>query len=245
MAITMPLMMQSCFIVKKIAGADIDHEQFAKAREAKMHEIRLEAGNDILKRLNNGDPIENADISFYLSQNFLNKIAHQYDSSKGFLDQSTTYIIKSVSLSLKNGAAILSLNMTAHNSEHNVDVDIATDCLLSLKVSNNELVTQLEPFNIAPTTTSRGILASADELINNLIKINLANLGKTMPQIKIPLDITNNMTIAGTKTQIKDKINLIIKSPTRIIDYKLKLKEVLIFENKAFVALNIDKVEIK
>lgn len=234
-----------CFIVKKFAGADINALQFEKARESKMLEIRSSSALELAKRLSKNEPVDNADVTFYLGQSLLNKIAHQYDSTKGWLDQATSFIIKGVNLILNNGSAIASLDMIAHNEKHNVDVDLTMDCIMAIEMINNELVLKLEPFNIIPNVTAHGIIASAEEIISNLIKINLGDLSKNFPPLKIPVTFSNQLILQASQVNVQDKINLQIISPQTQIDYKLKLKEVLIFEGRAFVALNLENMEVK
>lgn len=234
-----------CFLVKKIAGADIDAEQFQKAREAKMYEIKSKTSSVLLERLSKPDPISNADITFYLSEEFLNKVARQYNSTNGWLDESTPYTINSVDLKVNYGSAIASMGLKAKSNKYNVLVNLTMDCILNLELKGNELQLQMEPFNIAPAVDAKGLLSSADEIIQNLIKINLANISKSMPPISIPINIANQMAIPGSKTNIKDKVNLLVVNPERIIDYKMKIKEILFLENAAFVALNLEKAEVK
>jgi hypothetical protein len=238
-------MFTGCFLVKKMAGADIDPVQFEKARQAKMLETRMLASSELSNRLTKNDPLDNADITFFLDESLIKKIAKQYEGSTGWLDGSTSYNVDSVDINLLNGSALAEVMLKAHNDKYNVDVEMKLDCIVTFSLEKNELVTHLEPFNISPAVITRGLLASADELIANLIKINVANLGKNFPPLKYPISFANKVNIQGNTINIKDKINLSIYNPNRTLNYKLKLKEVLIFEGRAFVALNIESVEVK
>ncbi len=238
-------LLNGCFVVKKIAGADIDQERFDRAREAKMYEIRSRFSSALAKRLAANDPIENADLTFYLSEEFLNKVAKQYNNTSGWLDESTPYLIKEVDLKVHNGSSIVSLTLLANSRKYNVDVFLTLDCILSLELNGSDIVLNLEPFNISPDVNAKGILSSADEIIHNLIKINLANIGNSIPKLKIPINIDNSITIPGSRTNIKDKFNLLIVNPNRTLNYKLKIKEILFFEKTAFVALNLAGTEVK
>jgi len=239
------LLLTSCSVVKKIAGADFDALQFAKAREAKMFETRFMSASALSSRLAKQQALDASDINFYLSQNLLTRIVKQYDSASGWLDDATSYIIYKSNLSLKNGSAIVSLDLSAHNAKYNVDVDLVLDCIMTLEMTNNELFIKLEPFNISPAVTAAGLLSSTEEIIQNLIKINLANINKNFPPMKIPLEFANAMNVEKSKTVIKDKINMLIISPQRKINYMLKLKEILIFEGSVYVAMNVENLEVK
>lgn len=239
------IILQSCGIIKKIAGADIDPLQFDKAREAKVLEVQFLAATTLAKRLNEGKPLDNADINFYLSESFLNKIAQQYDSTEGWLDPSTSYKILNSKISLYNGSAIATLTMFAHNTSYNVDVMLSMDCLVTFKMLKNELEMSLEPFNISPIADAKGLLGGTDEIIENLIKINLANLSKNFPPLKIPLSFNNDFLLAKASINIKDKINMNVSYNDYPIKFNLKLDEILIFKDKVFVAMSIDKVEVR
>lgn len=239
------LLLSGCFVIKKIAGADIDQERFDKARQAKMYEIRSNHSLLLSKRLATNDPIENADLTFYLSEEFLNKVAKQYNNTSGWLDDATPYLIKEVDLKVHNGSSIVSLTLLANNRKYDVDVFLTLDCILSLELSVSDIVLNLEPFNISPDVSAKGILSSADEIIHNLIKINLANIGNSIPKLKIPINIENSISIPGSRTNIKDKVNLLIVNPNRTLNYKLQLKEILFFEKTAFVGLNLAGTEVK
>jgi hypothetical protein len=234
-----------CFLVKKIAGADIDPARFEKDREAKALEIQAKSMINLKNRLAQSGSLEDADITFYLSESFLNKITHQYDSTSGWLDKSVSYKIKNVSLKLNDGSAIASLGMIAHHDPTGIDVDLMMDCLFIMELVNDDLICKLEPYNISPNVSGGGILASADEIVGNLVKINLAGLSKNFPPLKIPVNFQNQLDFPANKMEIKEKVNMIISNPQRMVNYRIKLKEILIFAGKAFVAMNIENVEVK
>ena len=221
-------MLGGCFLVKKIAGADIDPVQFEKARQAKVLNVRYDH-----------------DITCFISNELINKIARQYENSAGAIDASTTYVIQKVTVSLKNGSGIASLGMKAHSEKYSLDLNLTMDCLIALETVNNELVLKLEPFNITPEVTIGGMFSSADEIVSNLIKINLADMGQKFPPLKIPLNFANQLIIQPTKMEIHDKINMLITSPQRNVGYNLKIKEIWIFDSRAFVAMNVEKVEVR
>lgn len=239
------LSFQSCSIIKKIAGADIDPVQFDKAREAKMTEQKFLASSALAKRLNEGNPFESADIGFFLSEAFLNKIAQQYNSSEGWLDPATSYKILDINLVLFNGSGIATLALLAHNNRYNVDVSLSMDCIVTFRMLKNELEMNLEPFNISPLADAKGLLGGTDEIIENLIKINLANLSKNFPPLKIPLSFSNDFLLQKSNLKIRDKVNMNVSYNDYPIKYNLKLNEILILRGKVFVAMSIDKVEVK
>ncbi|MFC2131131.1 hypothetical protein ACFLSQ_06825 [Bacteroidota bacterium] len=236
--------LNSCSIIENIAGVGFDPEQFAKAREAKIMELRLKSALDLKKRLSTSEPLDNADITIFLNETLVNKLLDQYESATGMLDKSTNYLIKDIKLELLSGSAIASIRLFAHNDEHNIDLELMLDCFLTIEPADKDLALRLEPFNIMPVLTTRGLYSAAKSTINKMIKLNLADLGKKLPPIKIPVNIENKIPVKGSKTDIKSKINISIVNPDRQLSYKLKIKEILFFENKIFIALNLDRIEV-
>ena len=238
-------LLQGCGIVKKMAGADIDPVQFEKARTAKMLAVKMNSAESLARRLAKGDAVENADVTVILEKQLLLKLLAQYNGSQGLLDKATSYVIKDIKLNLYGGCAIDSLALDAKNTQHNVDVALSLDCILAFVQGKNDIELQLEPFNISPEVTVKGWLSSADEIIMNLIKINLADIGKNFPPLKIPLTFDNKFNVEESKTVIKDKANIEIIAPKRIVDYRIRLNEALIFEQNVFISLNLEKIEVK
>jgi hypothetical protein len=236
--------LNSCTVVKWTAGADIDSLQFAKSREAKMLDNRYKSTSKLLARLKSGEPTENADISFYLSPGLMKRILSQYNGSTGWLDGVTSYKILSLDLKLNYGSANVALNLDAHNDTYNVNVKLTMDCLLYLETANNQLFIRIEPYNISPAVNAGGLLGATEEIIANLIKINMADIGKQMPPLQVPVDFTNNIILPANNIIVKDKLNMSIQNPKTVINFKLKLKEVIIFNNAVFVAMNFDNMEV-
>jgi len=233
-----------CFL-KMIAGADIDAEQFKAAREAKMLEIKTKYSEILADKISKGALNDNSDITLSIGPSLINKIASQYDSTKGWLNPENSYIIKGIKTTFNYGSCIATINLTAHNYSYNVNVDLTLDCLITLEIINNELVMQFEPYNISPVVTAKGLLSSAEEVIANLIKINLANLNKNFPPVKIPISIKNYVNMQGTQISVTDKVNMLINSPSRNISYALSIKDILIFKEKVLVYVNTDNIEVK
>ncbi len=233
-----------CAVVKKIAGADVDPEQFAKAREAKVLEVQLAAAHTLSQRLGHG-PLENADLVFYLSQDLVNKAAKQIVGTTGWLDTTTSYTVQSVNVVLYNGSAIASLGLLAHSNTYDVDVQLTMDCSLFFTIEKNELVARIEPFNISPSVKAKGILSNFEEIIKNIIALRVGNLGRDFPPMKYPIDFSSQVRMEGTTTNIAAKLNMQVQNPQRLVRYKLTLKEFLVFSGRAFFALDITNVEAK
>ncbi len=238
------LLLSSCTIVKKITGTDIDPVRFEKAREAKMLEIRSEFAGKMAKKIIDRT-FDKSDITISISQSFINQIVKEYIGSTGQLDQNTSFVINNITPTLNYGSAIISIELEAFNSSHNVTVFLAMDCILAFATDKNEINIRFEPFNIAPVAVTKGLLSSASEIIENLIKINLADLSKKFPPITLPINFKNNFEIKETNTKISDKINLAIKVPERKINYTVSINDIFIFTDNILIALNIDEISVK
>lgn len=209
-----------------------------------MLQLKAQSASKLAERLNNSEPIDNADIILYLDEKFISTIARQYEATSGWLDESTNYIVKKAQIKLYNGSANATLSLMANNITHNITVDLNLDCIFSIQDANGSLFARLEPYNIYPTVTASGLLASSEEIIENLVKINLAELGKNFKDIIIPLDFNNTLTLPGKAFKVKDKINLIATNSERTINYSLKIKEILIFDGKILIAINLNNIEL-
>lgn len=234
-----------CVIIRTVAGANIDADQLAKAREAAMMEVRYKAALSLASRLESNDPITNADMTFYLSSKLAGEAAKQVIGSTGWIDESSSYTVTSVDVALHNGSAIASLGLDVRNASYNVNVQLVMDCIMSLGMERDELVATLEPFNIAPVVTAGGLLSGAEEIIRDVIKIKLARLRNDFPPVKFPVNFVNIVAMNGSETRLRGKANLLLRNPDRELQYTLSLKEVLFFENQVFVAMNVTKVVAK
>ncbi|MFH1052584.1 MAG: hypothetical protein V1779_16820 [bacterium] len=238
-------LLSACGIVEHIAGVGFDNGQFEKARQAKILELQLKSAQALEKRLEAGSGISDYDLTVVLDEKFMNNLLDNYESATGMLDDATDYVIKGVEAKLVNGSAIASFELLAHNETHNIDVNLLLDCLIMIETKGKDLLLKVEPFNISPILTTRGIYSSAEELIKKLIKLNLANLNKSLPPLKIPLNIENEIQIAGSKTDVKSNINLTIINPDRNVKFILKINDILFFNEKILIGLNLDKIEVK
>lgn len=237
-----------CFAVRPFTGAPVDQEQLRKAREAKVLDIRYAGAEELSRRLLRPDPIENADLTLYLSESLLNKTAAQLDSTTGWLDSLTSYTIRSIRIKLYNGSAIATVSMAAFNHQYDVDVDLVMDCLLtfsidSTTVSGNVLQgkfnARLEPFNIVPTVHATGLMSSVDDIIRDILAIKIATINDYLPPIQFPVDFTNEFPVEENHIAVRSGIIMDITTPRHRLQYSLAVKEVLIFTGRVFLALNV------
>ncbi len=234
-----------CVVVKKLVGADIDPQQFARAREARMVQVRADAAQRLADRLGNGDAVTNADVCFTLGQTLLNRVAEQYRGMTGWLDPATSYTVTAASVTIHNGAAFASLMLTAHNTTHDVDVDLAMDCIITLSIENGTLVMLLEPFNITPVVNASGVLAATEGIIENIIRIRLATMSRDFPPMTLPVDFSSTLPMAGVSMDVKSRVNVLIEAAPRSVASTLTIREFQFFEGLALVTLNLSKVEVK
>lgn len=239
------ILVNSCSLVKSSVGANIDAEQYDFARKAKISQIRAEQTEKLVNRLNSSSPIENTDMSFFMTEEALRKIAKQYENQVGWLDPSTSYTISKSDLNLYDGSAILTFKLIAVNNTHNVTVDLSMDAILDFSIKGEEIIAVVEPFNVAPAVEAGGILSTTTGIIENLVKKNLATMNKNFPPMKIPISFKNEVKLQNSNISIRDKVNLDIKNPELNLSYKLTLKEVLIFEDQAFFSVNLNDVSVK
>jgi hypothetical protein len=239
------IILSSCSVIKKFAGADIDEEQFAKAREAKILEMRYEYALKLNQKLSNNSAALNTDINISLSSDLVQKIVRQYEGSNGWLDEKTSYTINKITTVLLFGSASATMELLAHNDTYNVNVHLLMDCLIVFDVYNQDLVVKVEPYNISPDVKAGGIIGALEGIISNLVKINVGDISKNFPPLKYPVNFINQFTIQKSFVQIKDKLNMNIYNPQKTISYKMKLNDVLINEGTVYVALSIENVEIK
>lgn len=236
----------SCSLLRGIAGAELDPEQFRLAREARMMEVRASAAAALQKRLAAGDPIDNADVLLFINERLLNKAAAQLDSSRGWLDQETRMLIRHASVRLYNGAAILTLDLDAASETYPVAVRMKLDCLLYLALDEKQrLAGRMEAFNISPEVETGGLLAGQEELVRNIISLRLASMGERLPPFILPLDFSRQTAIDGVQFRTREKIDMTIASPRRLVETKFRLKEILLFESKALVALDVAGAAVK
>lgn len=231
--------LQGCFIIRPFAGADVNIAQLQKAREATVLQVRLNGARRLSDRMANGDPVENADMTFSFSEALLNKAASQLDSTDGWLDSLTSYSIKSIRVKLYNGSAIATIAMTAHSHEYNVKVNLLMDCLLAFSVDSGAFSATLEPFNVVPNVKAKGITAALEGIIQDVVTAKLSTISDNLPPIRFPVDFTNQFPVQASSVRIRTGLNMNISTPAQTLQYALELKEVLIFKERLFVAMNV------
>jgi len=214
--------LSSCSLIDSISGVGFNPEQMEKAKE-----------------------LYKDDITINLSDDMLNKFLDLYESSEGMLDKETLYKINKVDLQLLNGSAIAYVELIAYNQKYNIDIKLIMDCFLTIESAGKDLVLKLEPFNITPIVKTSGFYSAAKRIIKKLLQLNLAELSKKLPFIKIPVTIENKVDIEESVTKIKSQINLSLINPKRELNYKLKIKDILFFEKMVYVSLNIDRILVK
>ena len=238
------LFFQGCFIVRPFAGADVDIEQLQKAREAKVLQIRKEGAERLTRRMATGDSLNNADLTFYFSEALLNKAASQLDSTTGWIDSLTSYSIRNIRVKLYNGSAIATISMAAFNHEYDVDVHLLMDCILAFKIDSGRFYATLEPFNVVPNVKATGMISALEGIIEDIVTMKLSSLSEQLPPIQFPVDFNNQFPVQGTSVQVRSGMNMNIITPPHTLKYSLALKEVQIFKEKLFLAMNIRKVGV-
>ncbi|MGQ9818427.1 MAG: hypothetical protein ACUVQ1_00660 [Candidatus Kapaibacteriales bacterium] len=244
--------LSSCTIVNKFAGADIDPEQFDLACKARMLEVKYNGMEKQLKYVARSNEILNSDFVFKINESLLNKLAEQYENVCGWLDDENSFFIKSTKISLNFGSAIGSISLIAHNYKHNVDVNLVTDCIVEFEKSealNNlkaipKLKMKLIPYNINVDVSSSGILAYFKEIVQNLVKINLANLENSLPPIEIPLEFENKIEMPSIRYVNKEKVNFVLFTYKQKIEIKINLKDILILDGFAIITGNLLRFDL-
>ena len=241
--LTLMLVVNSCTMFDVVSGANIDEERFALHREAKTKEIRVKKGNEVLNRIKNNDIYENSDISMILSKEMLNDFVKCYDGTKGYLNSTTSYVIDSTKIQLLNGCAIATIYMKSYESNHKINVDLIMDALITLKKVDNFVQSEIEPFNIMPVV-DKGVMVLSSGAIENLIRINTADMNQKMPPMKIPLTINNEFKMDKVDFVVKDNINFKMFSPERILSYNLRSNEPLILKDKVIINLFVENLKL-
>lgn len=234
-----------CALVRTIAGANIDPEQFAAAREAVMMDVRARGAETLARRLSRPPAPEEAELLVTISEAGVRKAVRGLVGIPGWIDPQTSYVIDSIDVRIHNGSGLLTMFLRAHSHAHDVDVDLAMDCTLTLVVKDGELVAAYEPFNISPVVKAGGMLSAAEDVIRDVIRVKLARMSTDIPPVKLPVDFANQMSLDATTVQVRSKVNLDIASPRRVINYGVKVREVLMFDRRVLVALDMTKTEVK
>lgn len=237
--------LQGCTVVRTMAGANVDHEQYAKAREAASLETRYRGALRLADRLQKGKDPADADIVLQLQEDFLVRTLQQLRGRQGWLDAETSYRIDSVAAEMHPGSALVTLNLLARNGAYGVDVRLLMDCRLALIPDGDAIVLEIEPYNVTPAATAGGMLSAATELIEDVIRVKLGTMKDQFPPMRLPMGFDDQIAIDGTSSKVKGKPNLVINAPRRIIDYKLRVADVLLFDKVALVGINLESIEVR
>lgn len=243
--VAVTLLFAGCFAIRPIAGADVDMEQLSKAREAAVMTVRYEAALDLSRRIAAHGTGDAADMSLSLTEAALNKAAVQLDSSSGWLDSVTTYRIVHTAIAVHNGSAIATITLTAHNDEHDVDVDLVMDCLVTLRFEKSMLKAHLAPFNIAPEVTAHGLKKLASGIIRDIIAIRLDAVAGTLPSIEIPIELHNHLTVPGSDLGVRNGLNMTVHVDQRTLTYDMTIRDVRFFEKNIFISFALTKIGVR
>lgn len=244
-AVLLYVFLSGCSVVRTITGSDIDPDRFYKSRQARMLEVRQQAALRLAERLVTGDPVDNGDVTLYINHQGVGKFVQQYVGLSGWIDSHTRYTIRSATVELFNGSAILSLDLLVHSDKYSTDVELVMDCILSFRIVNDELEALVEPFNISPKVTAEGVLSAFQDILADIIKVRLARLSEDIPPIRFPIDYTSTIPVEAVNVSIRSKVNMSIQSPRRIIISRFVLKEVLVFNRCIVISMDINKLSVK
>ncbi len=242
---TQLVILPGCTVVRSIAGANVDHEQYAKAREAASLETRYRGALRLADRLQKGEDPGKADIVLQLQEEFLLRMLQQLRGREGWLDAETRYRIDSVDAKMYPGSALVTLNLLAQNEGYGVDVRLLMDCQLALIPDGDALILEFEPYNVSPAATAGGLLSPAERLIEDVIRVKLGSMKEEFPPMRLPMGFDDNLSIDGTTSRVKGTPNLVITTPRRIVDYKLRIVDVLLFENVALIGINLESLAVR
>jgi len=237
------LLLQSCSVVKSIAGGNIDRERYALAREAAMLETRNLAALRLNERLLRGFNIDDADASLILSERLINDAMQQLRGRKGWLDRQTPYTIDSIRTVLYPGSAIASLQLSVRSEAHDVNVRLLMDCALAFIPQGGELLIEMDPFNVQPAVQAAGLLSAAQEIIEDVIRVKLGTMKENFPPVMMPLSFEDIFVIDGMKSDVRGKVNVQLDSPRRMLAYSLKIKDLLVFDE--MLVLTIALADVK
>lgn len=237
--------LQGCSLVRSFAGANVDHVRYEKARAAAALEMRYHGALRLADRLQRDPDPGSADIVLELREEFLVRTLQRLQGSEGWLDDRTSYRIDAVQAEMHPGSAIVTLDLLASNADYGVDVRLLMDCGLAFSPEGDELVMEFEPYNVIPAATAGGLLATAERLIEDVIRVRLGSLREQFPPVRLPLGFDDVTTIDGTSNRIQGTPNMHITTPRRLIDYRLRVVDVLLFDRVAVVGINLETMQVR
>jgi hypothetical protein len=237
------MLLQGCALVKSIAGANIDRERYAFAREAAMLETRHIAALRLNERLQRGFSIDDADAALILSEQLVADAMQQLRGRRGWLDRNMPYTIDSIAAVLHHGSASASMKLSVRSEAQNVNVLLIMDCVLAFVPRGNDLLIEMDPFNVQPAVQAPGLLSVAEELIEDVIRVKLGSMKEEFPPVLMPLSFDDVFTIDGAKSEVRSKVNLVLDSPRRMLAYKLRIADLLVFDEMVVLTLNLGEVK--
>lgn len=244
LGLLLAFLIQSCTLVHKIAGIDVDQQQFDAARSAKILEVKMQAADRLIKDFDEIDEMLDSDLIIYIHSDIFNQILNQYEGRSSWLDKNTSYKIVRADIELNNGTALAKFDLICNYVPADITVKLTADCIIDFINRDTSLFFRFEPFNITPVADA-GFLSLTESTIENIIKINLANLSDNLDMIKLPLELNNKMIIDKSDIAVRDIVNLDLHLPQRVIDYKLKIRKFLVLRERLMVVINLDKMEVR
>ncbi len=239
------LLLPGCAIVRSIAGGNVDHARYEKAREAASLETRYRGALLLADRLQKGADPADADLVLRLQEDFLVRTLQQMQGREGWLDEETRYRIDSVDARMYPGSALVTLDLLARNEGYGVDLRLIMDCQLALLPDGDALLLEMEPYNVVPAASASGLLAPAEQLIEDVIRVKLGSMKQQFPPLRLPLRFDDQVTIDGTMSKVSGTPNLVITAPRRIVDYNLRIKDILLFDRVALVSIDLESVAVR
>jgi hypothetical protein len=233
----------SCSLVRMATGTDVDMNQFALARQAKMLDVRAKAAEDLQARLQKGDPLANADMVTYLTEPMLNKMLGELRGVTGMVDKSQSYEIDSIRVDLVNGSAIATVLLHVKNND-GIEARLTLDCALDLQPADSTLKVRFVPFNIAPDVKSGGWLPLKNDIIRDAIALGLTRFTDTMKPWVIPLSQRSSFGIVSADQQVRGPLNLNVHAPKRVVSYRMTMSEVLVFDGVVMMVFRMTEVKV-
>jgi hypothetical protein len=239
------LSLQGCVVIRSFTGANVDHERYALAREAASLEVRYKAALQLADRLSRGNDPMSGDMVLQLEEDLILRLLQKLRGRQGWLDRETRYVIDSLQGDLHPGSAFVTMHLNVHNEGYGVDVRILMDCQLALIPEGDALRVEFEPFNVVPDVSAGGVLSIAEDLIEDVIRVKLGTLREQFPPFKLPLGFDESIAIDGTVSEVRGTPNLVISAARRLIDYRLKVKDVLVFDQHVLLTADLESIRVK
>lgn len=237
------LSVSGCAIVSKSFGSGIDQERFDAARTSKMYEALLASATKQAERLEKNQG-RTPDVRLFVREAALQEITNAYVGAQGKADENTSYRINKIDVGMQYGRLLAHAELDAVNSKYKAGCRLIMDCLMTIESENGSLKLRLEPFNITPIVSSI-YSKKAERVLEDIIKVNVANIGKSLPQPALPLEFSNSFTAPEGKFLVHNKVNLEITNKPIKLDYKLKVLAVNFFDGYAVIEADMEAGAVK